>query len=157
MILAFFQTELHKVPLFLRMIHRQSFKFSISGMYRNRSLDCLDSAWRYHYVFVLVWLKSVFIKIWEVIAVFTYCAVGKAWRSEYRRYVSEKKDVMEDTLSYSVIHDEMEDGVERGPKWMLFVRPYRTRSTRYALLVLLLLKAMSLTEEENRNGENSEI
>ena len=47
---------------------------------------------------------------------FTYCAVGKAWRSEYRRYVSEKKDVMEDTLSYSVIHDEMEDGVERGPK-----------------------------------------
>ena len=29
---------------------------------------------------------------------FTYCAVGKAWRSEYRRYVSEKKDVMEDTL-----------------------------------------------------------
>ena len=65
---------------------------------RNRSFDCLDSAWRYHYVFVLVQLKSVFIKIWEVIAVFTYCAVGKAWRSEYRRYVSEKKDVMEDTL-----------------------------------------------------------
>ena len=52
---------------------------------RNRIFVCLDSAWRYHYVFVLVQLKSVFIKIWEVIAVFTYCAVGKAWWSEYRR------------------------------------------------------------------------
>ena len=98
MILDLFQTELLKVPLFLRMIHRSHSSSVFQECNRNRSFDCLDSAWRYHYVFVLVQLKSVFIKIWEVIAVFTYCAVGKAWRSEYRRYVSEKKDVMEDTL-----------------------------------------------------------